>query len=175
MDDYRKYNVGNSNYAKYSIQPWDIWKEYNLNPWDADIVKRVLREKDGDSRMLDYEKIVHICKERINHLKTGYVFEKKLITEDIMAEKKFNFSFTSGEVMYTSVRKSASGYNYATVGIKRGDDQFVNVDYEWKGKNVPDFAMDMLGFMQASKEEIEKASKEMSDEYKEFAKRLNDK
>lgn len=90
-----------------------------------------------------------------------------------MAEKKFNFSFTSGEVMYTSVRKSANGYNYATVGVKRSEDQYINIDYEWTGKNVPDFAMDMLGFMQASKDEVAKASKEMAAEYKEFAKRLN--
>ena len=41
----RKANVGNSNYAKHLIQPWSIWIDYNLNAWDADIVKRVLRTK----------------------------------------------------------------------------------------------------------------------------------
>ena len=40
--DIREYNVGNSDYSKHKIQPWDIWREYNLNPWDADIVKRIL-------------------------------------------------------------------------------------------------------------------------------------
>ncbi len=90
-------------------------------------------------------------------------------------EKKFNFSFNSGEIMYTSIRKSAGGYNYATVGIKRADDQFINVDYEWQGKNVPDFAMDMLGFMQASKEEVAKVSTKITEEYEEFSKRLNEK
>lgn len=62
------YNVGKSDYAKHVIQPWDIWKEYNLNPWDADIVKRVLRSKEGEARTLDYEKIIHICKYRIAEL-----------------------------------------------------------------------------------------------------------
>lgn len=76
MSDHREYNVGNSNYSKYSIQPWDIWKEYKLNPWDADIVKRILRKKEGDTRKLDYEKIIHICKERIHQIETGYVFEE---------------------------------------------------------------------------------------------------
>ena len=89
-------------------------------------------------------------------------------------EKKFNFSFNSGEVMYTSIRKSSGGYNYATVGIKRGDDQFVNIDYEWKGKAVPDFAMDLLGYMQASQEEVAKVSKKLQKEYKEFSSRLED-
>lgn len=68
MRSVRDYNVGRSDYAKHKIQPWDIWKEYNLNPWDADIVKRVLRAKEGESRRLDYEKIIHICSERIRQI-----------------------------------------------------------------------------------------------------------
>ena len=65
----RKRNVGKSNYAQHKIQPWDIWLEYNLNPWDADIVKRVLRSKEGESREMEYEKIIHICEERIRQIK----------------------------------------------------------------------------------------------------------
>lgn len=68
MKNIRDYNVGKSDYALHKIQPWDIWKEYNLNPWDADIVKRVLRTKEGEERSLDYQKIIHICKERIRQL-----------------------------------------------------------------------------------------------------------
>lgn len=67
-ENVQSYNVGKSDYAKHAIQPWDIWKEYNLNPWDADIVKRVLRSKEGEERTLDYEKIIHICKYRISEL-----------------------------------------------------------------------------------------------------------
>ena len=67
-EDVRSYNVGASDYAQHKIQPWDIWREYNLNPWDADIVKRVLRTKETDGRRLDYEKIIHICKERIRQI-----------------------------------------------------------------------------------------------------------
>lgn len=68
MSNVRDYNVGKSDYSKHEIQPWDIWKEYNLNPWDADIVKRVLRTKEGEDRKLDYEKIIHVCQERIRQL-----------------------------------------------------------------------------------------------------------
>ena len=71
-EDVRSYNVGQSDYSKHKIQPWDVWLEYNLNPWDADIVKRILRTKETDSRKLDYEKIIHICKERIRQLDLGY-------------------------------------------------------------------------------------------------------
>lgn len=64
----RQGNVGESNYADHIIQPWAIWQDWQLNPWDADIVKRVLRTKSTDPRILDYDKIIHICKERIRQL-----------------------------------------------------------------------------------------------------------
>lgn len=67
----RDYNVGDSNYAKHTIQPWAIWQDWNLNPWDGDIIKRTLRDKTGDVRKLDYEKIIHICQERIRQLDAG--------------------------------------------------------------------------------------------------------
>lgn len=70
MSNVRDYNVGKSDYSKHKIQPWDIWLEYGLNPWDADIVKRVLRTKEGEDRKLDYEKIIHVCQERIRQLET---------------------------------------------------------------------------------------------------------
>lgn len=67
----REYNVGNSNYSEHIIQPWSIWIDWNLNPWDADIIKRVLRTKEGEDRIMDYNKIMHICKERIRQLENG--------------------------------------------------------------------------------------------------------
>ena len=74
-NDVRTGNVGKSDYSKHLIQPWSIWIDYDLNPWDADIVKRVLRTKEEsgmserDARIMDYEKIKHICDERIRQLK----------------------------------------------------------------------------------------------------------
>ena len=62
------FNVGTSDYSKHIIQPWHIWLEYDLNAWDADIIKRVLRTKKGTSRSEDYEKIIHICEERLRQL-----------------------------------------------------------------------------------------------------------
>lgn len=64
----QSYHIGKSDYSRHIIQPWNIWLEYNLNPWDADIVKRVLRIKEGEDRKLDYEKIIHVCQERIRQL-----------------------------------------------------------------------------------------------------------
>ena len=72
VENIRSYNIGESNYSnnKHIIQPWTIWLDWNLNPWDADIVKRVLRNKFGESRKQDYEKIIHICQERIRQIET---------------------------------------------------------------------------------------------------------
>ena len=78
-EDIRAYNVGASDYAQHKIQPWDIYLEYNLNPWDADIVKRVLRTKKGEARTLDYEKIIHICKYRIAELSKEVLKETEVV------------------------------------------------------------------------------------------------
>lgn len=73
--DVRSYNIGSSDYATKKIQPWDIWEEYKLNPWEADIVKRILRKKKAvgknmtESRIEDLEKIIHVAKELIRQLK----------------------------------------------------------------------------------------------------------
>lgn len=73
-NEVRAKNIGDSNYSEHTIQPYSIWIDWDLNPWDADIVKRVLRtKKEGgmsfnQSRKMDYEKIIHICKERIRQI-----------------------------------------------------------------------------------------------------------
>lgn len=67
----RNHNVGASDYSQHIIQPWSIWLDYNLNPWDADIIKRILRNKLGTPRREDYEKIIHISQERIRQIDTA--------------------------------------------------------------------------------------------------------
>lgn len=71
----RDHNEGKSNYANGRlIQPWAIWLDWELKPWDADIVKRIGREKEEDGltlkeqRRLDYLKIRHTVDERIRQL-----------------------------------------------------------------------------------------------------------
>lgn len=76
-EDPLSYHIGSSNYSEHAIQPWNIWLEYDLNPWDADIIKRILRTKRevgmtvAESRKSDYEKIIHCCKERIRQIDSG--------------------------------------------------------------------------------------------------------
>lgn len=67
----RDHNIGESDYSKHPIQPWTIWLAYpNMNPWDADIVKRVLRDKSTEPRIQDYKKIIHNAQERIRQIQT---------------------------------------------------------------------------------------------------------
>jgi hypothetical protein len=42
-----------------------------MNPFDADILKRLLRHKEGTPRIEDYQKIIHVCQERIRQLSEG--------------------------------------------------------------------------------------------------------
>lgn len=99
-NDVREANVGKSNYAQHTIQPWSIWIDYDLNPWDADIVKRTLRTKaeEGmslkESRLMDYEKIIHICKERMRQLNSE-------ISEDVSIESTTETSISTGDGIYT--------------------------------------------------------------------------
>lgn len=67
-NDIRSYNVGASDYSKHKFQSWDFWLTFVLNPFDADLCKRILRTKQTDGRKLDYQKIKHICGERIRQL-----------------------------------------------------------------------------------------------------------
>ena len=81
-EEIRNHHVGNSNYSQMpkGYQPWDLWKIFHMNPWDADIQKRLLRTKAepcmtmAESRKMDYQKIIHVCQERINQIDEGYKF-----------------------------------------------------------------------------------------------------
>lgn len=76
-NEVRSHNAGKSDYSKQVIQPWTIWHANpGIHTIDKDIIKRVLRTKEEgnmspiNSRILDYEKIIHDCQERIRQLKT---------------------------------------------------------------------------------------------------------
>lgn len=71
MENVRSYNVGASDYSRHKYQSWDFWLTFVLNPFDADLCKRILRTKATDTRLLDYQKIKHICGERLRQLEEG--------------------------------------------------------------------------------------------------------
>ena len=101
-NDVRTKNAGKSDYSKQVIQPWTIWHAYpNITTIDKDIIKRVLRTKEEgnlspiNSRILDYEKIIHDCKERIRQLKvlleTSLPFNKFKTEDDELINKQLEY------------------------------------------------------------------------------------
>ena len=66
------------------------------------------------------------------------------------AKKDFVVKVIADEVIHTSISKSKNGYNSARVVIKKGDNEYMSISYEWEGDGVPSFAMDLMGFMQAN-------------------------
>ena len=81
-------SYGGSDYHKMKIQPWVIWSAYELNPWRADIVKRVLRDKDWQ---LDLIKIRHIAQYLIENPLDDLSGARSYITaKDIVIANKLN-------------------------------------------------------------------------------------
>ena len=132
-NEVRKGHVGQSNYSQHIIQPWSIWLDYNLNAWDADIVKRVLRTKsepgltEKESRKLDYEKIIHICNERIRQLDLepeigiSVPFVSTPLTGDSV--KIWEGDEVKGEVVDTYT-KSIDTPKYSGISYKLSTDEF---------------------------------------------------
>ena len=74
MSDANKRQVDGNHYNKYGdLQPWDVWLPWNLNPFQAYIIRYVVRYRDKDG-LLDLEKarhtidkLIELEKERLNH------------------------------------------------------------------------------------------------------------
>ena len=57
--------IGGKHYKK-KIQPWHIIEEYNLNYWEGNILKYLLRTKKN--RKEDLEKLIHYAEYLISKL-----------------------------------------------------------------------------------------------------------
>lgn len=89
-----------------------------------------------------------------------------------MAAKKmkdFSVSVNPEEVMYTSINTSKDGYNSARMVIKKGDNEYMSISYEWEGNNIPGFAMDLMGFMKSNNIETSGIWTGKEEAYQEFS------
>lgn len=86
-----------------------------------------------------------------------------------MASKKpnLNLSILAEEVLGWELVQSGD-YKYASVGVKKSDDERIRVTYEWRGDVTPDFVMSLMGFMQAN--EIDKDAN--AEEYAKLKERM---
>lgn len=119
VNDVRSYNCGASDYSKHKFQSWSFWILFRLNPWDADLTKRVLRIKKTDGRLLDYRKMKHICLERIRQFQNNEnVFPiENLEPKDVtLGEMLEDYDLTSDDVvilsriLYPNVSNRVSDY-----------------------------------------------------------------
>jgi len=96
------------------------------------------------------------------------------MTEETNAAKKdkgFTITVTADEIIGADIMKSGD-YKYASVGIKKGENERIRISYEWKGDGVPDFVMGLMQFIQANQEEIDKNKEEYAEEYAELKERI---
>jgi len=74
-----------------------------------------------------------------------------------MADSDFNVMIDVKTVKNVSISRYSDGYNYANVSSKLGDNEYMSVHYEWKGKQIPEFALNVMEIMKSlGKEEASK-------------------
>jgi len=73
--------------------------------------------------------------------------------------KNLTLSFMPEEVIGAEIVKSGD-YRYASVGIKKGENERCRVSYEWSGDTIPDFVMALMSWMSANEEVIEENKNE---------------
>ena len=73
-----------------------------------------------------------------------------------MASKPMKINIMAEDIKGVEIMKSGD-YRYARVGVKRGEDEYLNVSYEWKGENIPEFVMGLMDYMKANSEVIEQS------------------
>lgn len=76
-----------------------------------------------------------------------------------MADNGYSVGIDVKNVKSVNISRYADGYNYASVSCKMGDKEYMNVNYEWMGKEIPEFAMQTMEIMKALG--MEKASTEV--------------
>jgi len=86
-----------------------------------------------------------------------------------MASKKgMTIKIDPDQVLYTNISKSKDGYNSARVVVKVSEKAYMSVSYEWEGDAIPEFAMNLMSFMQANAMELGTVA-DRAEEYEEFS------
>ena len=88
-----------------------------------------------------------------------------------MAKNKgLSINIMPEEIVGSEIMKSGD-YRYASLGVKKGDKEYMRISYEWQGEGVPEFVMGIMQWMQSNKEEIDALKEERAEEYKELKER----
>jgi len=85
--------------------------------------------------------------------------------------KELSIKIMPEEIVGSEIVKSGD-YKYASIGIKRGNDEYMRISYEWKGEGVPEFVMGIMSWMQSNEDEIDPLKTERAEEYKNLRERM---
>jgi hypothetical protein len=66
-----------------------------------------------------------------------------------MAKKDYKVGIDIKKVNSVNISRYADGYNYASISSRISDNEFMNINYEWKGKTIPEFALNAMEIMKA--------------------------
>lgn len=67
-----------------------------------------------------------------------------------MDNKTYTINLDTDKIRSTNISRYSDGYNYASVSSKMSDDEYMSISYEWKGKQIPEFAMNVMEIMKGS-------------------------
>lgn len=101
-ENIRSYCIGSSDYPNHRNQPWDLW-EYIFDGWRCDIIKRLLRTKEGNTRLMDYQKIRHIILKILDLLDKGFrFFPNHPVPEELLASVMEEYNLKHDECLILS-------------------------------------------------------------------------
>ena len=63
-----KKQIGGSHYKSFAIEPWTFIRENLLNPFQANVIRYVVRYEDKNG-IEDLQKIIHYCEMEIDFIK----------------------------------------------------------------------------------------------------------
>ena len=87
--------------------------------------------------------------------------------------KEFVVKINNDDIVYSSMSKSNDGYSMARLVAKPADKMYLTVSTEWEGSTIPDFAMNLMGFMKATNMEKSGVCPGKEDLYKEYLDKEN--
>jgi len=74
-----------------------------------------------------------------------------------MENNEFNVGIEIKTIKNASISRYSDGYNYASISSKVADNEYMSVHYEWKGNQIPEFALNVMEVMKSlGKEEASK-------------------
>lgn len=96
------------------LQPWDVWEAFDLDPWEANAVKYIIRAGLKGPALEDYRKAAHYLQYLIEREENADVVAEEVLA-DAASDVKSLTSAEASEVWSHSLREikrilAAKGY-----------------------------------------------------------------